>query len=63
MDPVTKDVLAGLGITVITVPVGFLLYWVRAYFWGNNAYIEDHGADPIVVEAKILDRLREKNVL
>ena len=63
MEPGTAELLTRLGITVVTVPVGFLLYRVTAYFWGNNAYIDEHGADPDVVEMKVLDRLREKGVL
>ena len=63
MDENAIKVVVKFGGTMITVPVGFLLYRVMAYFWGNAAYIERHGSDPEEVEAEVIQILREKRIL
>ena len=63
MDENMIKIAAMSGVTIITVPVGFLLYRVMAYFWGNSAYIDRHGSDPEKVESEVIQLLKERRIL
>jgi len=63
MDENAVKVVVKLGVTIITVPIGFLLYRVMAYFWNNTAYIERHGSDPEEVESEVIQILKDRRIL
>ena len=63
MDEATRQLLTAAGVTMITVPVGFLIYFARAYFWNHSAHLSAHGSSEDEAQQDVIDQLRAKAVI